>query len=157
MKFQHSFLVDAPVEAVAAFHGDTRALKRLTPPPIVAQIHDVEPLGEGSQAHFTLWFGPLPLRWHAVHRDVSPSGFTDTMVSGPLRSWQHTHRFVAVGTGQTRVEDIIIYEHPNGRRGFLSRALFARPGLLYLFTARKILTRRGVAQLMAARRGDGAS
>ena len=35
-------------------------------------------------------------------------------------------------------------------RGLLTRLLFARPGLLYLFTARKLLTRRGVARLDGA-------
>ncbi len=157
MVFQHSFLVAAPVEAVVAFHSDPSALKRLTPLPIVAQMHDYEPLGEGSNARFTLWFGPVPVRWHAVHSDVAPTGFTDSQVSGPLRTWRHTHRFVAVGPGQTRVDDHIVYEHHKGWRGLLSRALFSRPGLLYLFTARKILTRRGVAHLLAARRGNGAS
>ena len=157
MEFRHSFIVDAPVEAVAAFHSDTGVLKRLTPMPIVAQIHDYEPLGDGSNARFTLWFGPIPVRWHAIHSDVGPSGFTDTQVSGPLRSWRHTHHFVPNGPNQTRVEDTILYEHHSGLRGVMSRTLFSRPGLLYLFTARKILTRRGVAQLMAARRGGRAS
>lgn len=156
MEFRHSFLVNASVEAVATFHSDTSALKRLTPPPIIAQIHAYEPLGEGSNACFTLWFGPVPVHWQAVHSDVGPTGFTDTQVSGPLRSWRHTHRFVAVGPGQTRVDDHIVYDHHQGWRGLLSRALFSRPGLLYLFTARKILTRRGVAQRLAARRGDEA-
>ena len=68
-------------------------------------------------------------------------------VSGPLRSWQHSHRFTALGPRRTRVDDHIIYEHHPGPRGLLTRLLFARPGLLYLFTARKLLTRRGVARL----------
>jgi ligand-binding SRPBCC domain-containing protein len=151
MEFRHSFVVDAPVEVVAAFHADTSALKRLTPLPIIAQLHEYEPLANGSRARFTLWFGPIPVRWHAVHSDVSTTGFTDTQVSGPLRSWQHTHRFVPLGPAQTRVDDTILYEHHTGWRGLLSRMLFSHPGLLYLFTARKLLTRRGVGRLVAAR------
>ena len=150
MEFTHAFVVDAPLAAVAAFHRDTSALRQLTPPPIVARLHQFEPLGEGSEARFTLWFGPLPVHWHAVHRDVSPTGFTDTQLHGPLKSWRHQHRFIPLNAGQTRVEDHITYEHDGGPRGLLSRMLFNRLGLLYLFTARKILTRRHVARLMAA-------
>lgn len=150
MEFKHAFIVKAPVSVVAAFHRDTDVLRQLTPFPIIARIHQFDPLADGANARFTLWFGPLPVRWHAIHSDVSEIGFTDSQVSGPLKSWVHTHRFIAVGPNSTRVEDHIIYEHDSGWRGVISRLLFARPGLLYLFTARKFLTRRGVASLMTA-------
>ena len=145
--FNYTFTVDAPVTAVSAFHHDTTVLKKLTPPPIFAQIHNYEPLGEGSKAEFTLWFGPIPVRWQAVHHDVSPSGFTDVQQKGPLQSWAHTHHFVAAGDGLTRVEEHIEYEHASGWRGLFSRALFAKPGLYMLFTARKMLTRHHVKKL----------
>lgn len=152
MVFEHAFTVDAPLAAVAEFHSDTRALKKLTPFPIIAQIHDYEPLADGSNARFTLWFGPLPVRWHAIHSEVGPNGFVDTQVAGPLKSWRHTHRFAALGPEKTRVEDSITYEHDSGARGLFSRLLFARPGLWFLFTARKYLTRRGVARMLAEQR-----
>ena len=150
-EFRHSFTVDAPLAAVHAFHHDSRALRQLTPLPIIARIHAYEPLADGSRAAFTLWFGPLPLRWQAVHSDVGPNGFTDTQVSGPLKSWRHTHRFIPIGPRRTRVDDHIVFEHHPGSRGLLTRLLFARPGLLYLFTARKYLTRRGVAHSLVTR------
>lgn len=146
-EFHHSFTVDAPLAAVRDFHHDTSALRQLTPPPIIARIHHFEPLTEGSRAEFTLWFGPLPLRWLAVHSDVGPDDFTDTQIRGPLKSWRHIHRFTALAPERTRVDDRVIYEHHSGPRGLLTRLLFARPGLLYLFTMRKLLTRRGVARL----------
>ena len=46
--FDYSFTVDAPLEAVQDFHHDTSALKKLTPPPTIVQLHSIEPLGEGS-------------------------------------------------------------------------------------------------------------
>lgn len=149
MEFKHRFTVDAPLDDVVAFHSDTAALRQLTPFPIIARIHEYEPLADGSNARFTLWFGPLPVRWHAVHSNVSGKGFTDTQVSGPLRSWQHTHRFIAAGDNKTIVEDTIRYEHDEGSRGILSRLLFNKAGLLYLFSARKMLTRRGVRRMQA--------
>ncbi len=154
-EFKHSFTVDAPVEDVSAFHRDTRVLKHLTPLPIIVQIHEFESLAEGSTARFTLWFGPAPIRWEAVHSDVSAAGFTDTQLRGPLKSWRHTHRFTPLDDGRTRVDDHIHYEHDAGLRGILSRLLFARPGLRYLFAMRARRTRRGVARLRAARRLGG--
>lgn len=157
MEFNHRFTVDAPVEDVAAFHSDTAALRQLTPFPIIARIHEYEPLAEGSNARFTLWFGPLPIRWHAVHSNVSDVGFTDTQVNGPLKSWQHTHRFIPAGSGKTVVEDTIRYEHDEGPRGILSRLLFNKAGLLYLFSARMVLTRRGVCRLQAGAKSGATS
>lgn len=140
-QFSHTFEVDAPLEAVTAFHGDTAALKRLTPPPIFVQIHEVEPLGEGSRSTFTMWFGPLPARWQAVHRGVSSHGFTDEQEGGPLRRWRHRHTFEALDARRTRIVDQVVYEHHPGARGLLTRLLFNRPGLASLFTYRKWATR----------------
>lgn len=139
--FDYKFTVNAPLRAVSDFHHDTRILKKLSPPPIFVQIHRFEPLGEGSEAEFTLWFGPLPVRWLAIHSNVSQQGFTDTQARGPLRHWQHTHRFTAVSPDATQVHEHVEYSHYPGRRGFLSRVLFNQPGLYLLFTARKLLTR----------------
>lgn len=147
MEFVHQFTVNASREAVAAFHGNTLTLKKLTPLPIIAQIHSNEPLGEGSKAEFTLWFGPFPVRWLAVHSNVSQDGFTDTQLRGPLKSWRHAHRFEAINDEQTHVTDMIVYEHHMGLKGVISRLLFNKPGLNLLFAARKFLTRRGVARL----------
>lgn len=140
-QFSFAFNVDAPQEAVAAFHGDTRALKRLTPPPIFVQLHDVEPLEEGSRSTFTMWFGPLPARWRAVHRQVSHHGFTDHQEVGPLRRWRHRHTFEALDEQRTRIVDQVVYDHPRGLAGLLTRLVFNKPGLSLLFIYRKWATR----------------
>lgn len=151
--FEYTFTVNAPLTAVSAFHHDTRALKTLTPPPIFAQIHHFDPMADGAIAEFTLWFGPLPVRWKAIHSNVSPNGFTDTQISGPLQSWQHTHTFTAVSPTTTRVDEHITYSHHDGRRGLLSRLLFAQPGLFLLFTARQLITRWHLELSPARRQG----
>ena len=112
--FDFRFLVEASLPAVREFHHDTRALKRLTPPPTLVQLHEVEPLGEGSVSRFTLWVGPLPLRWTAVHRDVSQTGFTDIQAEGPARRWEHTHRFTAISPQLTEIHEHIEFEHKSG-------------------------------------------
>lgn len=143
--FKHSFQVRAPLTAVAAFHKDARALRRLSPPPLWVQLHQVEPLAEGSLADFTLWFGPLPIRWRAEHSGVDPlRGFTDTQTAGPLRSWRHTHRFERIDDHASSVFDTIEFEHQPGPAGWLSRLLFAPPALSFLFWYRGWATRRAL-------------
>lgn len=143
--FEDRFQVHAPLEAVSLFHKDTRVLKRLTPPPVLVQIHRVEPLAEGSRSEFTLWFGPLPLRWLAVHSHVNPrSGFTDTQARGPLKHWQHQHCWEAISPNVTLMKERVTYEHFAGLRGLLTRLLFARPALKLMFFYRRWVIRRGL-------------
>lgn len=140
--FDHVFTVDAPVEAVADFHRDTSALKLLTPPPTILRLHAIEPLGEGSVSRFTLWVGPLPLRWKAVHRNVSPRGFTDVQAEGPAARWEHTHTFVPLAADRTEIRDHIEYEHRPGGWGLVTRILFSGLNLRFLFAYRAWATRR---------------
>ncbi len=153
--FEFSFTVDASLAEVSRFHHDTSVLKRLTPPPIFAQIHEFEPLGENSLASFTLWFGPIPIHWQAVHTDVDEHGFTDTQLRGPLKRWRHTHHFTAIDERTTRVDESIDYEHHAGWKGLLSRLLFSGAALKGLFTARMLITRRLVKRDRAAQAGLG--
>jgi len=142
--FDYQFTVNAPLQAVGEFHRDTSALKKLTPPPTLVQLHEIEPLGEGSISQFTLWVGPLPLRWKAVHRDVSDRGFTDVQAEGPARKWEHTHRFTPLDAGRTEVHEHIEFDHKSGPWGLVTRVLFARPNLYLMFTYRKLVTRWGL-------------
>lgn len=139
--FSHQFQVNAPLSAVVGFHRDTSILKRLTPLPVIVQLHRFEPLAEGSEAVFTMWFGPLPARWRAVHRNVGTHGFTDEQVTGPMQRWRHTHTFEPLGDTTTRVTDTINYAHQSGWRGWLTRLAFNRLSLQLLFTYRKWITR----------------
>lgn len=139
--FDYRFAVSASPGAVRQFHVETRALKRLTPPPIVVRFHEVQPLAEGSIARFTLWVGPLPLNWTAVHQDVSDCGFTDVQVEGPMAKWEHTHTFVPLSNRLTEIREHVEYEHKAGAWGFVTRLLFARPNLRLMFAYRMLVTR----------------
>jgi ligand-binding SRPBCC domain-containing protein len=139
----------APVQALADFHARPGALKKLTPPPVLVQVHAADPLAEGARADFTMWFGPLPVRWLAIHSQVEPlSGFTDTQVQGPLKHWVHRHTWSALeAAGEkpyTLLVDHIEYEHHPGLHGLLTRLLFARPLLGVMFAYRHWVTRRAV-------------
>lgn len=143
--FTYTFKVNAPLAAVAEFHRSATALKKLSPPPLFVQLHRVDALAEGAIADFTLWFGPLPVRWVAVHSDVDAlHGFTDTQQSGPLAAWRHTHRFDEINAHTTRVREHIVYAYPTGLRGLVARLLFNPPALSFLFWYRGFITRRSL-------------
>jgi ligand-binding SRPBCC domain-containing protein len=142
--FTDRFRANTTLEAVAAFHSSTLALKRLSPPPIIVQFNKVDPLAEGSLSDFTLWFGPLPLRWLAVHSQVDPdSGFIDTQVRGPMAAWRHQHSWRALPGGGVELSERVEYEHQAGWNGLLTRILFAPPMLAFLFAYRRWAIRRG--------------
>ena len=144
MKFSHRFKVQASLEQVAGFHQDSRALKRLTPPPVFVQMLMIEPLAENSVAAFNLWFGPIPVYWRAQHAQVIPqSGFTDVQIEGPFQTWSHQHIFHSLQDGRTEVVDEITAELGRGLwKGLISRLMwFTLPAL---FAYRGWVTRRSL-------------
>jgi len=130
--YRHSFTVNAPLLAVAEFHKDTHALRQLTPPPLIVQFNNVEPLREGSLADFTMWAGPVPVRWVAVHSHVTEqNGFVDSQNRGPFRSWRHHHYFRAVNAQATEVVDKIEAEYGN----MISRFMWLNLPVLFAYRA----------------------
>jgi ligand-binding SRPBCC domain-containing protein len=110
MKYTHTFTVKKPRQHVADFHTSAEALKAVTPPPVIVQLHEAPPvLKDGDEMEFTLWMGPLPVRWRARIEQTS-AGFIDRLVKGPFRSWAHHHQFFAEGGQATRVLDEIEFE-----------------------------------------------
>lgn len=135
--FSHRTRVRASISRVAAFHHDTRVLKQLSPPPVIVQLHEFEPLAENSRADFTLWLGPFPVRWVALHSAVEPlRGFTDTQIAGPFKSWVHRHSFEKIDEYTTDVVDEIQAE-PGG---FVSHFMWLN--LPFMFAYRGWVTRR---------------
>jgi ligand-binding SRPBCC domain-containing protein len=129
MRYEHRFTVKAPLTAVAEFHNDTSALRRLSPPPMIVQFNDVEPLAEGSVADFTMWLGPVPIRWVAVHSEVSSAGFVDTQQKGPFKAWRHQHQFHALDEHTTEVIDTIDAEYGN----LISRFMWLNLPVLFAY------------------------
>ena len=62
-------------------------------------------MSNSDEMDFTMWMGPLPVRWEARVEDVSPAGFLDRQVRGPFEAWAHRHNFVAVDEETTEVVD----------------------------------------------------
>lgn len=106
MKFRHTFCVRVPQADVAEFHRLSAGIVAITPPPIIVRLHSAPArLSQGDEMAFTLWLGPLPLRWLARIQDLSLNGFTDHQLRDPFEHWVHRHTFIAVDETTTQVVD----------------------------------------------------
>jgi len=106
--FTNRFVVNAPLHKVSEFHSDPNVFRKLMPPPTIVSFNTHEPLAEGSKTSFTMWMGPLPINWVAIHSDVDPhTGFTDKQVEGPFDYWEHRHEFKSLSDTTTEVIDTI--------------------------------------------------
>ena len=106
MQYQHRFVVKAPLAEVASFHRAAASMGAITPPLIGVRVHSApDLLAEGDSMDFTLWLGPLPVRWLAQIEQVSAVGFSDRQIRGPFAQWVHRHTFVQLKDGSTEVLD----------------------------------------------------
>lgn len=144
-RFEKTSTIPAGLDAVVRFHDDPRALARLTPPPILMQLQrdDRRSLSEG-EIEFTLWLGPIPIRWLARHEPgPTPHSFADTQVKGPLAYWRHEHIFSEVADG-VQLTDRITLAHQGGLPGLLTRLTFDGLPLRILFAYRHWRTRHAL-------------
>jgi ligand-binding SRPBCC domain-containing protein len=106
VNYHHRFIVAASLERVAKFHRSAASMAAITPPPIVVKINETPAvLASGDRMSFTMWLGPLPVRWKALIEDAHAGGFRDRQLHGPFATWVHTHRFIAVDETTTEVVD----------------------------------------------------
>jgi ligand-binding SRPBCC domain-containing protein len=137
--------VDAPVEALWAFHERPDVLQLLQPPWERAEV--VKPprsLEVGTRVVVRVRLGPIPMIFEAEHIAYERGRrFVDRMVRGPFRSWVHEHRFEARGAGSRLIDDVD-YQLPLGRLGRLAGGAFAARRLERLFEFRHRVTREHV-------------
>ncbi len=133
------------LERMMAFHSDPKTFGKLTPPPIMAQLHrDTRTSLTEGNLEFTLWIGFIPIHWLACHEPgPTATSFADRMIAGPMQSWRHEHIFHAVEAGVELI-DRITFSHKPGWRGWLSRLMFDGLPLRILFMYRHFRTRRAV-------------
>jgi ligand-binding SRPBCC domain-containing protein len=106
MRYHHSFTVAAPLAAVRDFHEHSSSMGAITPPPVIVRVHHAPAvLTEGDQMDFTMWLGPLPIRWLAAIEQVTPISFVDRQLQGPFTKWVHHHTFTPVDEQTTKVID----------------------------------------------------
>jgi len=128
-----------------AFHEDPAAMPKLTPPPMIVRVKrdDRTALTEG-ELDFTLWFGPVPIRWLARHEPgPTDTSFADRMIEGPMAYWRHEHIFEETPDGIALIDRVTLAHKP-GWQGLLTRLMFDGVPLRILFFYRHMRTRQAV-------------
>ncbi|NWF68849.1 MAG: hypothetical protein HXY40_07175 [Chloroflexi bacterium] len=140
--FEQRSLIRTTLAEITAFHEDNGVLKTLTPPPIFMRVRrDTRTSLRDGEIDFTLWMGPIPVRWLARHEPgPTAHSFADRMIAGPLQSWLHQHIFRPVEGGVELVDRITLIHKP-GWRGLLTRLAFDGLALRFLFFYRHLRTR----------------
>ncbi len=134
-------LVHHDPETVFAWHERLGALERLTPPWAVVDVLEKEGgIRNGAKVALRVHRGPTSFKWVLEHVDyVENEQFRDKQISGPLKSWLHTHRFTSIDGGGTKLEDEIDFEAP---LGFPIGPILAKSelGRLFRFRYRRLFT-----------------
>jgi uncharacterized protein len=140
--FVASSKIDASAERVFAFHESPGALQRLTPPWEPVEFLE-RPANIKDGARAVLRVGPWPFRqrWVLEHRGyVAGREFSDVQISGPFRSWKHTHRMMPLSPSACLLEDRIEYELPFGALGEWLAGWYVQRKLKRLFDFRHAVT-----------------
>lgn len=111
----------APAD-IFTWHERPGALERLTPPWGHVEVLKKEGgIRDGAKVVLKVHQGPANFRWELRHEGFEEGRqFRDVQVSGPMKRWEHTHRFSPGADGGTDLEDVIDLEPP---LGFAGRAI----------------------------------
>ena len=118
----------APQDDVFAFFANAENLQRITPPELAFRILTQTPIdiGEGAIIDYRLRLFGVPFNWRTRILQWQPNArFIDEQVSGPYRSWRHTHTFAECEDG-TRMTDRVEYRLPFQPAGALALPLVRR-------------------------------
>jgi len=145
MRFTYSCeLPDQDPRTVFDWHERPGALERLTPPwGELAVLRRSGGIRDGGEVELKVRRGPTSFHWQLRHLDyVHGEQFRDEQISGPLKSWSHTHRFKERDGGGTVLEDEIDLDAPLGAAGAAIGPLFLKTelGRLFRFRYRRLFT-----------------
>lgn len=143
--YEKSTIMNTTLKKMMAFHESPEAFGKLVPPPMIAQLREDHRTSiTDGDLKFTLWMGPIPIKWHARHQEgPTETSFADLMIEGPMAYWRHEHIFDVVADG-VKLTDRITLAHKDGFQGFLTRLMFDGISLKFLFFYRHLRTKWAV-------------
>lgn len=136
-----------------AFFADAFNLEAITPPWLRFRILTPRPIAmaEGALIDYRLALHGVPCRWHTrIDQWLPRRRFVDRQVSGPFRTWVHTHTFEP-RPGGTLIRDHVVYRMPLGVLGEVARRALIGRDLERIFDYRRdaierMLVNQGGAQ-----------
>jgi len=112
--YERSSTMPVPVGELYSWHARPGAFERLAPP--WQRLRVVERAGtiaDDDRLVMQASFGPVRMRWVAVHRDHVPGRqFVDVQEKGPFALWRHRHRFEPESDDRSTLRDTVEYELP---------------------------------------------
>lgn len=117
--FERRLRIPAPASQVFAWHEQDSALEKLIPPgdPVKVLEHSGG-IRDGAQVVLLVGRFPFQIKWVARHDNfVEGRQFRDVQVSGPFRTWEHTHSVMPDGPDASILIDHVEYELPFGAIG----------------------------------------
>lgn len=137
-QLQQSQSFNQELDELFTFFEDPNNLERITPPRLQFSVNDYtpKPVQEGTVIEYRLTLRGIPIRWTSEIVDYVPNEhFTDRMIRGPYKKWEHIHTFERI-QGRTVVGDQVHYEMPYGWFGEIAHRLFVRSDLEHIFKYR---------------------
>ena len=149
LKFTKESHINATPYQLWQWHLTPNAFDLLVPPwQHVKVLKRPERFEEGAILIMKVYVvGPIGKQWTAKHRDfIEGRQFVDEQISGPFRSWIHTHEFLPADPtldeyhGTSILRDSINYELPLGPLGNALGGAFSRHMLEKMFAYRHKVT-----------------
>jgi ligand-binding SRPBCC domain-containing protein len=144
--FVRSVDIQAPIDAVFAWHEQPGALRALTPPKQrLFVLKPLKSLDPGERTVLLAFAGLMPTLWYVEHvAYIPPHAFVDRQLFGPFWRWEHEHRFAALPDGGTRMTDAVTYELPGGKLGDWLGHAFVERQLDAMFAHRHRVTKAAI-------------
>jgi ligand-binding SRPBCC domain-containing protein len=125
-KFRHEFVARAGIDLVWDFFTDPTHFETISPVDLNERlIRTSNPkLVQGTE----VWISTslfMARVWHATITKSTPYEYVDSVKGSFFKCWTHTHRFVPIENGATRVIDEIIFECRYGPIGKIFEAVIA--------------------------------
>lgn len=148
-KFIRRTTIDAPADLLFKWHKNPIAFARLEPPfQKVDVIEKVGGIEDGARVTVGIPAGPMQIIWKLAHRNYQEGRqFTDYQLSGPFKSWAHTHSFLPAENNQSILEDAIEYELPFAPISEIFAGAYVDEQLNRLFRYRHNVTAHDLALL----------